>query len=174
MLTELYKQPGNYTMPSARKYRAWRRLLTMEGLRELSKMYLKTTEEAIHTPAVPHKPTATLSDNVKVIPDNPTPTPRRAIRKVANLDPTTVVGNNGLPVRNTRAKSAVTTAALAAIMSNNQADAKQWGHRKHSPLDHKLELNKVTSAVLEGDKMLKYATDTAPSYWRTIEALLLK
>ena len=97
---------------------------TMEGLRELSKMYLKTAEnsdakswakEAIHTPAVPHKPRVTCSDNVTVIPTNPTP--RRATREVANLDLTTLVGNNGSPARNTIPKFAVTAAALAAIHS---------------------------------------------------------
>ena len=76
-------------------------------------MYLKTAEnfdakgwtnEAIHTPAVPHKPKVTFSDNVTVMLANPTPS--RATREVANLDPTTVVGNNGSPARNTRARFA--------------------------------------------------------------------
>ena len=82
--------------------------------------------------------------------------PRRAVMEVANLDPTTVVGNNGSPARNTRAIFAVAAAALAAVMTNNQANAHQWEHRKHSPMAHKLELNDVANAVLEGDRMLKY------------------
>ena len=61
-----------------------------------------------------------------------------------------------MPARNTRAKIAVAAAALAAIVTNNQADAKQWEHKKHSPMAHKLELNEVAYAVLEGVKILDY------------------
>ena len=75
---------------------------------------------------------------------------------IANLDPITVVGNNGSPVRNTRAKFAVASAALAATVSNNQAGAKQEEHKKHSPMAHKLELNEVAYAVLVGYKMLNH------------------
>ena len=82
--------------------------------------------------------------------------PRRTAREVANLDPTTVVGNNGSPARNTRARFAVAAAALVAVMTNNQANAHPWDHRKHSPMAHKLELNEVANAVMEGDKMLNY------------------
>ena len=157
MLTELCKQPWNYTIPSARKKQGNEKA-TMKGLRELSKNVSQDsrkiwcqswTKEAIYTPTVPRKPKVTFSDNVTVLPANPAP--RRATREVANLDPTTVVGNNGSPARDTRAKFAVAAAALAAIMSNNQAGAKQWEHRKHSPMAHKLELNEVAYAVLEGD-----------------------
>ena len=136
---------------------------TMEGLRELSNMYLKTAErtdakvwekETTQDPVAPHKSKVTFSEEVSVIPSNPTP--KRATREVANLDPTTVVGNSGSPARNTRAKFTVAAAALAAIVSSSQADAKQWEHRKHSPMAHKLGLNEVACAVLEGDKMLNY------------------
>ena len=70
------------------------------------------------------------------------------------MDPATVVGNSGPPARNTRAKFAVAVAARAAVINNSQADAHQWEHRKHSSIAHKLELNEVAHAVLEGDKML--------------------
>ena len=79
-----------------------------------------------------------LVDPKQTVPTNPMP--RRAAREVANLDPTTVVGNNGSPTRNTRARFAVAAAALAAVMTNNQTNAHQWEHRKHSPMAHKLEL----------------------------------
>ena len=111
----------------------------MEGLRELSKMHLKAAErtdakewenEATQDPVVSHNPKVTFSKEVTVIPTNP----------MANLDPTTVVGNNGSPARNTRVKFAVAAAALTAVVSSSQADAKQWEHRKHSPVDHKLGL----------------------------------
>ena len=75
---------------------------TIEDLRELSKIYLKAAErtdakvwekEAPQDPVVPHKPKVTFSEEVTVIPTNPTP--KRATREVANLDPTTVVSDNG-------------------------------------------------------------------------------
>ena len=53
---------------------------------------------------VPRKQKVTFSDNVAFIPTNTMP--RKAVREVANLDPTTVVGNNGSPARNTRARFA--------------------------------------------------------------------
>ena len=55
---------------------------TIEGLRELSKMHLKAAErtdakvwekKATQDPAVPHKPKMTFSEEVAVIPTNPTP-----------------------------------------------------------------------------------------------------
>merc|ERR1711966_509072 len=104
-------------------------------------MYLKTAErtdakvwekETAQDSVATQKSKVTFSEEVSVIPSNPIP--KRATRKVANLDPTTVVGNNGSPARNTRAKFTVAAAALAAIVSNSQADAKQWKHRKHSPM----------------------------------------
>ena len=125
---------------------------TMEGLRELSKLYLKTAErsdakewakEATQDPIVPHKPKVTFSDKVTVMPANPTP--RRATREVANLDPTTIVGNNRSTARNTRAKFVVAAAALSAIVSNSQAAARQWEHRKDTPVAHKLELDRITA-----------------------------
>ena len=92
---------------------------TMEGLRELNKMYLKTTErtdakvwekETTQDPVVPHKSKATFNEEVTAIPTNSTP--KRATMQVANLDHTTVVGNNGSPAKNTGVKFAVTAAAL--------------------------------------------------------------
>ena len=56
--------------------------ITMEDLRELSKMYLKTAErtdakvwekETTQDPVVPHKSKVTFSEEVTVIPSNPTP-----------------------------------------------------------------------------------------------------
>ena len=83
--------------------------------------------------------------------------PRRAAGEIAkNLYPTTVIGNNGPPSRNTRARFAIAAAALASAMTNSQANAHPWEHRKHSPMTHKLELNEVAHAVWEGDKMLNY------------------
>ena len=113
MLTELYRQPGSCTMPLARKSKAQRKLPWI-GLERAKQMYLKTaeqcdaeewTKEAAPCPVVPHKQKVTFSDNVTVIPTNRMP--RRAAREVANLNPTTVVGNNGSPARNTRARFAV-------------------------------------------------------------------
>lgn len=73
------------------------------------------------------------------------------------MDPTTVVGNSGSPAKNTtRARFAVAAAALAAVVANNQADARQREHRKHNPMAHKLELNEVAHAVLKRDNMLNY------------------
>ena len=106
---------------------------TMEDLRELSKMYLKTAErsdarewvkEATHDPVVPQKPKVTFSDEVTVIPTNSTP--RRVTREVANLDPITVVGNSRSPARNTRAKFAVAAAALAAIVNGSTGNTAPW------------------------------------------------
>ena len=91
----------------------------------------------------------TFSDNMIVIPTNPTP--KRATREVANLDPTTVVGNNGSPARNTRAKFAVAAAALAATASNSQADAKQRDHKKHTHMAHKLEQGGAKLQRCQGD-----------------------
>ena len=163
MLIGLCRQPGIDLYNVLSKKRQGMDKATMEGLRELSKMYLKTaeqcdteswTKEAAPEPAVPQRQRVTFDDNVTVIPADSVP--RRAAREIANLDPTTVVGNNGSPARNTRAKFAVAAAALAAVMIDGQADAHQWEHRKHSPMAHKLELNEVAHAVLEGDKMLNY------------------
>ena len=76
-------------------------------------------------------------------------------REVANLDPNTIVGNSsGSPARNTRARFAVAAASLAAVVSNNQASAHQWEHKKYNPMPQNLELNEIADAVLEGDKML--------------------
>ena len=154
----------------------------MEGLRELSKIYLKIaernddnewTKRVAQEPVVQHKPRVTFSDNVTVIHDRPKP--KRAAREVANLDPTTILGNNESPARNTRARFAVAAAALTAIVSSNQANAEQWEHRKHNPTTHKLELNELACAVLEGDKMLNYRQlDTPPGNWGAVEAFLFK
>ena len=72
------------------------------------------------------------------------------------MDPTTVVGNSGSPARNLRANFAVAAAAHAAVVTNSQADAYQWEHRKHSSMTHELELNEVAHAVVEGDEMMYY------------------
>ena len=90
------------------------------------------TEEAVHTLAVSHKPKVTFSDNVtSVILANPTP--RRATMEVANLDPITVVGNNGSPARKTRAKFAVVAAALAAIVIVTTMLVQNNGSTKKQP-----------------------------------------
>ena len=121
---------------------------TMEGLKELSGMYLKMAkqsntrsweEEACQKPNNP--PKVTFSKQVTVIPTNYNQQkPKRAIREVANLESSKIISKNGPPVRNTRSRFTAAVAALAAMESGSQADA--------------LELNEIANAVLEGDKVL--------------------
>ena len=82
---------------------------------------LKSGQRKKHLNQQSHK--VTFSDNVTVIPTNPMP--RRAVREVANLDPTIAVGNNGSPARNTRARFAVAAAAVSAVMTNSKVDAQK-------------------------------------------------
>ena len=136
---------------------------TMEGLRELSNLYLKmaknsspksweddaNTEDKDPPKAVNETPVATISENN----DQP---PKRATKEVANLESSRIIGNNGPPSSNTRARFAVATAALATVVANSTADAHQWKQKNYSPLTQELGLNEIVNAVLEGDKVLNY------------------
>ena len=77
-------------------------------------------------PSAQRKPNVSFRDQLTAIPNGiANQVPKRSSRKVANLDTNTVIGNSGLPARNTRAKFAVAAAALAAGVSSNQVNIHQ-------------------------------------------------
>ena len=98
---------------------------TMEGLKELSSMYLKMAkqsntiiweEEACQESNNP--PKLTFSKEVTVIPaNNDQQGPKRAIKEFANLESNKIMSKDGPPARNTRSRFAAAAAALAAIAS---------------------------------------------------------
>ena len=142
---------------------------TMEGLKELSSMYLKMAkqsnatsweDEAVDgntTPPTVKSSRVTFSNEVTVIPtSNGQQEAKRAGREVANLDSGKIVNNQGPPARNTRSRYAAAAAALAAMVSITQANGHQWEHKNHVTMPNILELNEVANAVLDGDRVLKY------------------
>ena len=91
-------------------------------------------------------PKATFNNKVSVTPPaNEHQELKRAVREVASLEGNQILGNSGSQARNTRARFAA--APAFALVTNCQADAHQWKHKKYNPTPTNLELDACHEAI---------------------------